>query len=275
MFGAMLILSAATAAIAGATPEQLDAIRCRSRRSEVPLYAARSRFPVACGHFRGAEAASGRRRGNIEPITGGGSAWQYRHLVLGAVGIFLYVGAEVSIGSFLVNFMSQPDIAGFSEAEAAHYVSYFWGGAMIGRFIGAVVMRYVDDGKALAFNAIVDRHPAAGHRLHDRPCRHVVGARDRPVQLDHVPDDLQPGAVWPRQIYEPGLRHPLPCHRRRRVLPMIQGGLADTIGIHLAFLMPIICYVYIAFYGLKGHKPRPDVRKPLTAPASPRAAKAF
>ncbi len=97
-------------------------------------------------HVEGAE--------DIEPISGGGSAWRYRHLVLGAVGIFLYVGAEVSIGSFLVNFMSQPDIAGFSEAEAAHHVSYFWGGAMIGRFVGAVVMRYVNDGKALAFNAV-------------------------------------------------------------------------------------------------------------------------
>jgi fucose permease len=74
-------------------------------------------------------------------------------LLLGAIGIFLYVGGEVSIGSFLINFLGEPEIAGLTPAAAAHYVSYYWGGAMIGRFIGFAVMRYVSPGKALAFNA--------------------------------------------------------------------------------------------------------------------------
>ncbi len=70
-----------------------------------------------------------------------GSAWQHRHLRLGVVGIFLYVGAEVAIGSFLVSFLSQPSIAGLNEAQAATFIAYYWGGAMVGRFIGAVVMQ--------------------------------------------------------------------------------------------------------------------------------------
>ena len=82
-----------------------------------------------------------------------GSALAHPHLVLGTIGIFLYVGAEVSIGSFLINFFGEPRIAGLSHADAAHYVSYYWGGAMIGRFIGFAVMRWVSPGKALAFNA--------------------------------------------------------------------------------------------------------------------------
>jgi len=69
-----------------------------------------------------------------------GSVWQYRHLVLGAIGIFVYVGAEVSIGSFLVNFFGERDIAGLSEKEAAKFVALYWGGAMIGRFQGAIAM---------------------------------------------------------------------------------------------------------------------------------------
>ncbi|SPE43418.1 Glucose/galactose transporter (fragment) [Candidatus Sulfopaludibacter sp. SbA3] len=63
-------------------------------------------------------------------ISAGDSIWKHRHLVLGAAGIFLYVGAEVSIGSFLVNYFSQPNIGGLTERAAAGYVSFYWGGAM-------------------------------------------------------------------------------------------------------------------------------------------------
>ena len=76
-----------------------------------------------------------------------GSAWEYSHLVLGALAIFLYVGAEVSIGSFLINFLSESTIADIEEMDAAKYVSFYWGGAMVGRFIGAVAMQYIPAGK--------------------------------------------------------------------------------------------------------------------------------
>src|SRR6201997_3652665 len=67
--------------------------------------------------------------------------WHYRHLVLGAVGIFVYVGAEVAIGSFLINYFSQPNIGNIAELAAAKYVSLYWLGAMIGRFIGSGVLQ--------------------------------------------------------------------------------------------------------------------------------------
>ena len=67
------------------------------------------------------------------------SALSHAHLLLGAIGIFVYVGAEVSIGSFLINFIGEKNIANLREAEAAHFVSYYWGGAMVGRFIGFAV----------------------------------------------------------------------------------------------------------------------------------------
>ena len=101
-----------------------------------------------------------RRRGAASRCAASG---QYSHLVLGAVAIFVYVGAEVSIGSFLVNFMSQPEIGGLTESEAGRYLSLYWGGAMVGRFIGSYVLRKVKPGYVLAFNAAV-RHPVADRR---------------------------------------------------------------------------------------------------------------
>jgi len=73
--------------------------------------------------------------GKIEP---GAGALKYPHVVLGVIAIFMYVGGEVSVGSAIINFLGQPSVAGFSELEASKYVSIYWGGLMIGRFMGAV-----------------------------------------------------------------------------------------------------------------------------------------
>src|ERR1700726_3102079 len=82
------------------------------------------------------------------------SVWKYRHLVLGAVGIFVYVGAEVSIGSFLVNYFSQKDIGDIPQKVAAGYVSLYWLCAMIGRFIGSAILQKVRTGLALGTAAV-------------------------------------------------------------------------------------------------------------------------
>ena len=78
-----------------------------------------------------------------------GSVWKYRHLILGAIGIFVYVGAEVAIGSFLVGFLTLDHIAGLPEQQAAHYISYYFAGAMIGRFAGAAIMQKLNAAKVL------------------------------------------------------------------------------------------------------------------------------
>ena len=71
------------------------------------------------------------------------SIWSRRSLVLGALAIFLYVGGEVSIGSFLVNYFAETSIAGLSHLEAGEMVAYYWGAAMIGRLVGAAAMNYI------------------------------------------------------------------------------------------------------------------------------------
>ncbi|KSV91332.1 L-fucose-proton symporter [compost metagenome] len=256
MFGATLILSAAVVATADATPEQLDALRLAEASAiKLPYLLLAAAFLLLAALFAALKLPTVEVHDEIEPITDGKSAWHYRHLILGAIGIFVYVGAEVSIGSFLVNFLNQPDIAGLSEAEAAHYVMYFWGGAMVGRFIGAVAMRFVDDGKALAFNAV-----AAMVLL-----LLTVFAGGSVAMWSVLAIGLFNSIMFPT-IFSLAL-YGLGKYTSQgsgilclaivggALLPLVQGGLADTIGIHLAFLMPVACYAYIAFYGLKGHKP--------------------
>src|SRR5207249_2147567 len=80
--------------------------------------------------------------------------WKHPNLTLAAIGIFAYVGAEVSIGSFLVNYFGLPEVRGLSAKTAAGLVSFYWGGAMVGRFIGAGILRRVRAGYVLAFCAI-------------------------------------------------------------------------------------------------------------------------
>lgn len=192
----------------------------------------------------------------VSSETDSGSAWHYRHLVLGAIGIFVYVGAEVSIGSFLVNFLSDPNVAGLSEQTAAHYVSYFWGGAMVGRFIGAAAMRYIDDGKALAFNAVF----AAALLIV------TVSTTGNVAMWAVLAVGLFNSIMFPT-IFSLAL-HGLGRHTSQgsgilclaivggAIVPLAQGALADTIGIHHAFLMPVICYIYIIYYGLIGSRPK-------------------
>src|SRR6202008_4566882 len=84
----------------------------------------------------------------------GDSIWKHPNLLFGALGIFAYVGAEVSIGSFMVNYLGQPEIAGFSPRIAAGYVSFYWGGAMVGRFIGSAALQKVKPGRLLAVCAV-------------------------------------------------------------------------------------------------------------------------
>lgn len=73
--------------------------------------------------------------GHVEP---GAGALKFPHVVLGVIAIFMYVGGEVSIGSAMIDYLTQPGVAGIDKVEASKYVSIYWGGLMIGRFMGAV-----------------------------------------------------------------------------------------------------------------------------------------
>jgi FHS family L-fucose permease-like MFS transporter len=74
-------------------------------------------------------------------------ALKYPHVVLGVLAILMYVGGEVSIGSAIINFLGQPDIANMSAVDASKYVALFWGGMLIGRFMGAVELSEMQKAK--------------------------------------------------------------------------------------------------------------------------------
>jgi FHS family L-fucose permease-like MFS transporter len=179
------------------------------------------------------------------------SLFAHRHLVLGAIGIFVYVGGEVSIGSFLINFLGDGNIAGMSPAAAAPYVSYYWGGAMVGRFLGFAVMRYVSPGKALAFNAACSIAlvliAVLGHGQLAMWAILAVGLCNSimfPTIFSMALHKLGPAT---------GQGSGLLCMAivGGAVLPFAQGLMADLIGLQLSFLVPAACYLYILYFGLK------------------------
>jgi MFS transporter, FHS family, L-fucose permease len=182
-------------------------------------------------------------------------SWGYRHLKLGAIGIFLYVGAEVAIGSFLVNFLSEPSIAGISESEAAKFIAYYWGGAMVGRFIGAVVMQHISAGKVLAFNAVLaivliglaiisSGNLAMWAILSVGLFNSIMFPTIFSLAINGLSSATSHGSGVLCLAIVGGA-----------IIPLLQGMLADTIGVQLAFILPLCCYLYIAYYGLSGCKP--------------------
>ncbi|MBS0393531.1 MAG: sugar MFS transporter [Proteobacteria bacterium] len=180
------------------------------------------------------------------------SIWQARHLVLGAVAIFLYVGGEVGIGSFLVNLMHQPDVAGLSTDAAGKFVSLYWGGAMVGRFLGSAVLARVPAGRVLAVNALV----AAGLIVLAVALRGVV-AMWALLAIGLFNSIMFP-TIFTLSIKGLGARtgegSGLLCMAivGGALCPVAQGWVADQHGLLASFAIPLVCYLYIAYYGVRG-----------------------
>ncbi len=177
----------------------------------------------------------------------GKSAWHYPHLLLGAIGIFVYVGTEVSIGSFLVSFIS--NTGDLPEQQAAKYVSFYWGGAMVGRFVGAFVMQKIQPGRVLLAHALA----AAGLVVLTMFSSGylaiwailAVGLFNSimfPTIFSLALEGLGPHTGQGSGILCAAIVG-------GAVLPVIQGLLADQLGIQLAFFLPVLGYAYIAYFG--------------------------
>lgn len=261
VFGSMLILSVtvkSAEAISAMGAEELSAYQLAEAAAvqnpyvilAIVLFAIAAFFAVI--KLPVIEAATPEET-TVGETDGRTSAWQYPHLILGAIGIFVYVGAEVSIGSFLVNFLGEKNIAGLAEADAGKYVSFYWGGAMIGRFAGAAIMQKLNPGKVLGAAALI-------------------------ASLLVLATMFASGSLAMWMILSVGLFNSImfPCifslglaglgkHTGQgsgilcmaivggALLPLLQGFLADSIGIQKAFFIPVLCYLYILYYGLKGH----------------------
>ena len=189
------------------------------------------------------------RPGELDTTDRGDSIWRHSQLLLGAAAIFLYVGAEVSIGSFLVNYLSQPDIGNYPEKTAAHLVSYYWGGAMVGRFIGSGLMTRIRASRLLGLVAAVATVLVLVTML-------TFG---QVAVWSVILVGLFNSIMFP-SIFTIALEGLGPLTSRGSsllvtaivggaILPVMQGKIADAIGIHHAFLLPVLCYIYITFFG--------------------------
>jgi MFS transporter, FHS family, L-fucose permease len=181
-----------------------------------------------------------------------GSAWKYRHLSLGAVAIFLYVGAEVAIGSFLVSYLKEPYTLGLAAQEGTKLMSRYWLCAMVGRFIGSLfTLRRYPAGRVLTVHAVIAAALV------------VVSSATTgwTAVLTIIAVGLFNSVMFPTifTIAIEGLgRHTeqgsgILCTAivGGAFVPALQGVLADKAGLHISFLLPAVCYLYIAWYGAK------------------------
>ena len=185
---------------------------------------------------------------------------------MATVGIFAYVGAEVSIGSFLINYLGLPHILSLSEKSAAHYVSFYWGGAMVGRFIGSWVLRYVSTGKALAGAAFIACCLVVTTMLTGGNVAMASVIAIGFFNSIMFPSIFTLGIAGLGELTSKGSSLMVQAIVGGAILPTLEGRLADRVGVQHAFVIPAVCYVYLAIFGIIASRPP---RHPLaTSPHS-------
>jgi FHS family L-fucose permease-like MFS transporter len=193
------------------------------------------------------------------------SIWHHPWLICGAIGIFVYVGAEVSIGNLLVSYMGLPQIAALPAATAGYFLMVYWGGAMAGRFVGSAILQRVKTGWLLGFAAIgafclvittllTTGHVAMGAILAVGFCNSIMFPSIFTLGIQ----DLGP-------LTSKGSSLLIAAILGGAIIPKLQGALADRIGLHPSFIIPAVCYIYIAIFGLMAVR-RPPAHDPTAIP---------
>jgi len=182
--------------------------------------------------------------------------WRFPHLFYGVGAIFFYVGGEVAIGSMLVNYLSDSNIGHMSPSDAGTHVAYYWGGAMIGRFVGAALLQKIRTNRLLMIHAVF---ACALVLLSTFSLGHTAMWAMLAVGLFNsimFPAIFTLGIAGLGPLTGEGSALLVAAIVGGAIIPELQGILADKIGLHLSFLLPAACYVYIALYAWKGSLPR-------------------
>lgn len=335
-FGSLLILSAAPKTIEeirAMAPDALQAYRLHEaatvKTPYVGLGVALVVLAIAIGTFKLPKIPHAQHQIG-EKVND--SIWKHPNLIFGAIAIFVYVGAEVSIGSFLVNYFSQPEIGGLTEKLAASFVAFYWGGAMLGRFIGS---NFLGGAKATYMGLVttasialillsypIESHMPPGYQpgvpnlmwlawlmVAGRPlfilvaiatatiaavaalrggkatantgvllgvCAISTGALVAISMLSNgqlamwsiilvgffnsimFPSIFTLGVAELGPLTGDGSGIMIMAIVGGAIIPVAQGAIADRIGIHHAFFLPVICYLYILFFALSGSKPNSE-----------------
>jgi FHS family L-fucose permease-like MFS transporter len=335
-FGALFILSAAPKSIdeiRALTPDALQAYRLHEAATVKTPYVGLGitlvLLAIAIGVFKLPKIEHAQHHLG-EKVND--SIWKHPNLIFGAIAIFVYVGAEVSIGSFLVNYFGQAEIGGLAEKLGASFVAFYWGGAMLGRFIGSNFLggskaKYMSVVAAITIALIFLSYPIehqmpAGYQpgvpnltwlawllVAGRPLFILVAIATATIAVVAALHEgkataktglllgicaistsalvtismLTNGhlAMWSiilvgffnsimfPSIFTLGVAELGPLTGDGSgvmimaivggaIIPVLQGAIADRIGIHHAFFLPVICYLYILFYALSGSKPNSE-----------------
>jgi FHS family L-fucose permease-like MFS transporter len=182
-----------------------------------------------------------------------GALWALRdrpRLMLGTVAIFVYVGAEVSIGSIMTNYLMQPSVLGLVAERAAKLVSFYWGGAMVGRFIGSWVLNRVRPGFVLAGCAacacLLALLSSVSHGESAAVTLIAVGFFNSimfPTIFALASADLGEETPNASALLCMGIVG-------GAIIPEIVGAVADASNLATALFVPAVCYVWIAIYGV-------------------------
>ncbi len=245
-----------------------------------------------------------------EEVEKGFGALRFRQLRFGMLAIFMYVGGEVCIGSMMISYLHLPEIAGLTAAQASKFVAFYWGGQMIGRFLGAVSLSKMKNNRLkillmvaiplLAFGVITLTNGIEvalvygiflllnlfvffmGRSIPQRTL--YLFAFVNIILLMTALLNSGPLAMW--SVIGIGLFNSimwsniftlaingLGKHTAQgssllvmmilggAILPLLMGVAADQFGVHLSYAIPLLSYLYIAFYGLNGYLPAQKTKK--------------
>ncbi len=258
-FGGLLILSAAPKTmvdIRAMAPDVLQAYRLHEaatvKTPYVGLGIALVLLAIAIGSFKLPTIEHAQHKAG-EKVND--SIWRHPSLIFGAIGIFVYVGGEVSIGSFLVNYFGQPEIGGLTEKVAASFVAFYWGGAMVGRFIGSALLQKMSTRGLLGICAVCAAALVAVSMLttgHTAMYSIILVGFFNSIMF---PSIFTLGVAELGPLTGDGSGVMIMAIVGGAIIPVAQGWIADHIGIHHAFFLPVICYLYILFFALSGSKP--------------------
>lgn len=176
----------------------------------------------------------------------------YPRLTLGVLGIFLYVGAEVSIGTYLVNFLGLERVAALPAAVAAEdYLYLYWGGAMVGRFIGFFVMRVIRPGVVLSVCAgatitliLIATFASGPAAMWSLIAVGLFNSIMFPTIFTMALHDIGKYTSQGSGLLCMGIVG-------GAIVPFAQGALADQLGLQISFLLPAACYLFILYFGAK------------------------
>jgi FHS family L-fucose permease-like MFS transporter len=248
-FGAYLILSSLHTPPAGADAKALEVFRQHEAHVFVAPFAyvalVLAGLALLCWRVRAwSPPAAPRALGSVRQLLG------ERRLMLGAASIFAYVGAEVSIGSAMANYLMQGTVLGLTAATAGRLVSLYWGGAMVGRFAGTLVLRHIKPGLALGVCALCaaalatvsglsNGLAAAGTLLAIGLCNSIMFPTIFTLAIEGLGEKTPEASGLVCLAIVGGA-----------VVPLTMGVAADRFGLAHALVVPVLCYLWIAFFAV-------------------------